>query len=265
MKLTLYQVDAFTSRVFGGNPAGVVPLDAWLPDAVMQSIAIENNLSETAFFIPSDPGYDLRWFTPATEVDLCGHATLGSAYVLFNELGFAGGQICFHTRNEGDLFVSRDHSGQLALDFPSKPPRACTAPPLLAEALGVEVPELFSNEDYLVVLPSERDVAAVKPDFKIMQDIDTRGIIVTAPGDEVDFVSRFFAPRYGIDEDPVTGSAHCVLTPFWSARLGKEVMTARQVSRRTGELVCSMRGERVSIAGHAVLYMKGEINLDLDR
>ena len=262
MKLSLYQVDAFTSEVFGGNPAAVVPLQAWLPDEVMQSIAIENNLSETAFFIPATGGYDLRWFTPATEVDLCGHATLASAFVLFNLLQHEGKQICFHTRNEGDLGVSLADDGSMALDFPSKPPVEAAQPQGLVEALGAKPMELHLNEDYLAVFPSEAAVKAISPDFKIMSEIDARGIIVTAPGDEVDFVSRFFAPKYGIDEDPVTGSAHCVLTPYWAKRLGKQSLDARQVSSRVGHLQCGLHDDRVSIAGRAVLYMQGEINID---
>jgi len=259
MKTRLYQVDAFTSRVFAGNPAGVCPLESWLPGDVMQSIAIENNLSETAFFIPMEDGYHLRWFTPKTEVDLCGHATLASAWVLFNELGYQGERIRFHTR-EGDLFVERRGEGELEMDFPVKKPRTCTTPPFLEKALGASPSELLSNEDYLAVFASEAEVAAIKPDFKIMAQIDTRGIIISAPGDRVDFVSRFFAPRYGIDEDPVTGSAHCVLTPFWAERLGKDILSARQISRRGGDLTCSLKGDRVFIAGHAILYMRGEID-----
>lgn len=259
MKIKLYQVDAFTDKVFGGNPAAVCPLQAWLPDEVLQSIALENNLSETAFFIPVEGAYHLRWFTPKTEVDLCGHATLASAFVLFNRLAYAGEAVRFHTR-EGDLCVARN-GAELVMDFPSKVPVACELPELLVAALGVTPLELFTNEDYLVVLQDEAAVRAVVPDFKTMTEIDTRGIIITAPGDKVDFVSRFFAPRYGIDEDPVTGSAHCVLTPFWSERLGRDDLVARQVSRRGGDLKCTLKGARVAIAGRAVLYLEGEIDI----
>ena len=263
MNIKLYQVDAFTSRVFAGNPAAVVPLESWLPDTVMQSIAIENNLSETAFFIPEGDGFHLRWFTPATEVDLCGHATLGSAFVLFELLGYEGDKIRFNTR-EGDLYVERHADGELEMDFPSKMPVRCDAPAVLFESLGIEPVEVFTNEDYLVLLPSEAHVRSIEPDFKLMEEVDTRGIIVTASGDEVDFVSRFFAPRYGIDEDPVTGSAHCVLTPFWAERLSKSTLRAKQISRRVGELKCSVRGSRVAIAGHAVKYMQAELDIPLD-
>ncbi len=262
MKTTMYQIDAFTSRVFAGNPAAVCPLTQWLPDDVMQAIAIENNLSETAFFIPEDDGFHLRWFTPATEVDLCGHATLASAYVLFNLLDYKGDKIRFNTR-EGNLYVERHADGELEMDFPSKMPVKCEAPAKLFKALGVEAVDVFSNEDYVVLLATETAVREVRPDFKLMAEIDTRGILVTAPGDEVDFVSRFFAPRYGIDEDPVTGSAHCVLTPFWAERLSKTTMRAKQISKRGGDLKCSVKGSRVAIAGHAVKYMQAEIELDL--
>jgi PhzF family phenazine biosynthesis protein len=259
MKIDLYQIDAFTDRVFSGNPAAVCPLQTWLPDAIMQSIAIENNLSETAFFIPAEEGFHLRWFTPKTEVDLCGHATLASAYVLFNELGYSADRIRFHTR-EGDLFVQKQ-GDELAMDFPTKTPVQCAMPDKLVDALGVQPLELYTNEDYLVLLSSEQMVRSIRPDFKTMSDIDTRGIIVTAPGDEVDFVSRFFAPRFGIDEDPVTGSAHCVLTPFWAQRLGKNSLSAKQVSKRGGDLKCVLAGERVKIIGKAMKYMQAEIEL----
>ena len=261
MKLKIYQVDAFTSEVFGGNPAAVVPLKSWLPDEVMQSIAVENNLSETAFFIPAKDAYDLRWFTPATEVDLCGHATLASAFVLFNILAHEDRYICFHTRNEGDLGVSLEEDGRMALDFPSKPPLEASIPPGFADALGAEAESLYLNEDYLAVFSSESEVMAIKPDFKIMSKIDARGIIVTAPGDEVDFVSRFFAPRFGIDEDPVTGSAHCSLIPFWSKRLNQDKLMAHQISNRGGVLKVEDKGERVLISGQAVTYLQATITI----
>jgi PhzF family phenazine biosynthesis protein len=260
MKLKLYQIDAFTNKVFGGNPAAVCPLDSWLPDQLMQSIAIENNLSETAFFIPKEDGFHLRWFTPKTEVDLCGHATLASAYVLFNLLDYSAEKIRFQTR-EGDLFVERKVE-ELIMDFPTKTPVKCEMPDLLVKALGVEPLDLYTNEDYVALLSSEDEVKAVSPDFNTMREIDTRGIIITAPGDQVDFVSRFFAPRFGIDEDPVTGSAHCVLTPFWAERLGKNSLTAKQVSARVGDLKCVLEGERVKIIGTAVQYMQAEIEID---
>lgn len=260
MKLKLYQIDAFTNKVFAGNPAAVCPLEKWLPDELMQSIAIENNLSETAFFIPTKNGFHLRWFTSKTEVDLCGHATLASAYVLFNLLEYSEDKIRFQTR-EGDLFVERQGE-ELVMDFPTKAPVKCDIPDLLVKALGVEPLALYTNEDYVALLSSEEDVKAVNPDFNTMREIDTRGIIVTAPGDEVDFVSRFFAPRFGIDEDPVTGSAHCVLTPFWAERLGKKSLTAKQVSSRVGDLKCVLEGPRVKIIGCAVQYMQAELEIE---
>lgn len=259
MKIKLYQIDAFTDKLFAGNPAAVCALESWLPDALLQSIAIENNLSETAFFIPLDDGFHLRWFTPKTEVDLCGHATLASAYVLFNLLGYSEQRIRFETRS-GDLFV--EHRGEeLVLDFPTKMPVKCAMPDLLVAALGVEPLALYTNEDYVALLSSEQEVRSVSPDFKTMCEIDTRGIIITAPGESVDFVSRFFAPKFGIDEDPVTGSAHCVLTPFWAERLGKDKMTAKQVSSRGGNLVCELAGDRVLLVGSAVQYMQAEIEV----
>lgn len=262
MFIDLYQVDAFTNRLFAGNPAGVCKLDEWLRDDIMQSIAIENNLSETAFFISQGDGFHLRWFTPKVEVDLCGHATLASAYVLFNELGFEGESIRFATRS-GDLFVSRE-GDLLTLDFPTKTPLPCDMPDGLPEALGVDALEIQTNEDYVVLLESEKAVLNATPDFKLLSDIDTRGTIITAPGDEVDFVSRFFAPRYGIDEDPVTGSAHCVLVPYWAEKLGKKELSARQVSARGGDLWCKLSDERVEISGSARMYMKAQIELDDD-
>lgn len=259
MKIKLYQIDAFTEELFAGNPAAVCPLDAWLPDETMQSIAIENNLSETAFFVPLQDGFHLRWFTPKTEVDLCGHATLATAYVIFNLRGYAEERIRFETRS-GDLFVERRGRG-LALDFPVKVPVKCAMPDLLIEALGVEPLDLYTNEDYVALLSSEQEVRSIAPDFKTMGKIDTRGIIVTAPGESVDFVSRFFAPKFGIDEDPVTGSAHCVLTPFWAERLGKNKMTAKQVSSRGGDLLCELAADRVLLVGSAVQYMQAEIEV----
>ncbi len=259
MKIKLYQIDAFTSKVFAGNPAAVCPLESWPGDSIMQSIAHENNLSETAFFVPVNDGFHLRWFTPKTEVELCGHATLASAFVLFNLPGYAENRIRFETLS-GDLFVWR-RGNELELDFPAKPPVKCDVPELLVEALGVEPLELYTNEDYVVLLSSEQEVKSIAPDFKTLCNIDTRGTIITAPGDSVDFVSRFFAPKYGIDEDPVTGSAHCVLTPFWAERLGRNKMTARQVSARGGDLACELAGSRVKITGSAVQYMQGEIEV----
>lgn len=257
MKLSLFQVDAFSSRVFGGNPAGVCPLDSWLDYDVMQAIAAENNLAETAFFVAGPDRFHLRWFTPTAEVDLCGHATLASAWVLFEKLGVKAPEVCFDTRS-GMLTVKRD-GAKLSMDFPSRPGDPCDVPPALLTGLGIRSAEVLRARDYLVVLESEAAVRAIKPDFAKLMEVETFGIIVTAPGDGTDFVSRFFAPRMGVPEDPVTGSSHCTLIPYWAKRLGKQHMKAHQVSPRGGEIFCGHYDARVSIAGHAVLYLEGTI------
>lgn len=259
MRIPYYEAAAFTSKPFGGNPAGVCLLPAWLPDATLQSIAAENNLSETAFLVPRGDDYDLRWFTPETEVDLCGHATLASALILFTEAGFKGDTARFHSQS-GLLSVTK--AGQvLELDFPSRPPQPCVAPEALIRGLGRQPVKILKSRDYLAVFPSETDVRALRPDFAALQSMDALGIIATAPGSDCDFVSRFFAPGAGIAEDPVTGSSHCTLIPFWAQRLGKPELFARQVSKRGGELFCRLAGERVRIGGEAVLYLKGNIEL----
>ncbi len=262
MRIPLFQVDAFTSRVFGGNPAAVALLDSWLPDAALQAIAEENNLAETAFVVRGSAGWELRWFTPNTEVDLCGHATLAAADVLLSHAEPAenGDLIEFATRS-GALRVRRDADG-LVMDFPARPPRPVSAPPALLESLAIAPREVLAADDYFVVYDSEHEIRALAPDFALLSCCDLRGVICTAPGDEVDFVSRFFAPRVGIDEDAVTGSAHTSLTPYWAARLGKQALTARQLSVRGGALWCENAGERVLIKGQVALYMKGEIELD---
>ncbi|HEX6982865.1 MAG TPA: PhzF family phenazine biosynthesis protein [Balneolaceae bacterium] len=257
MKLPIYQVDAFAEHIFKGNPAAVCPLDEWLPDEVLQNIAMENNLSETAFFVEQEDGYRLRWFTPAIEVDLCGHATLASAHVLFEHLGY-GEEIIRFDSNSGELKV-RKNGGRLVMDFPSSELNTVEMPDNLEKALGITVKEVFQATDYLCILESEGQVHNLNPDFKMMSQIETRGIIVTAPGNEVDFISRFFAPAAGIDEDPVTGSAHTMLTPYWSKELGKTELTGHQVSKRGGILYCKQKGDRVELAGEARIYLKGEI------
>lgn len=258
--ILFFEVHSFTQNIFHGNPAGVCPLDRWIDDDSMQRIASENNLSETAFFVPNEDHYELRWFTPTVEVDLCGHATLATAYVLFDHLGQEGDTIVFHTRS-GELTVWKDNDF-LIMDFPSRPPESTDIPEHMITGLGCEVENISKARDYLIVLESEEDVRKLQPDFSELDKIDCEGIIVTAPGDEVDFVSRFFAPRMGITEDPVTGSAHSTLTPYWAERLGKKRLTARQVSERGGDLWCKLMGDRVQIAGHAVLYVKGFLNWD---
>jgi len=259
MEIPIYQIDAFTSRVFSGNPAAVCPLEAWLDEGLMQGIAQENNLSETAFFVPDGDGYHIRWFTPVAEVDLCGHATLASAFVLFEYLAPSKDQVTFHSRS-GKLTVKKDKD-LLAMDFPSRPPGPCKTPPALIKALGKAPLEVLAAEDYFVVFSNEQEIMDLEPDMSGLKKVDLRGVITTAPGDDVDFVSRFFAPKFGIDEDPVTGSAHCALTPYWSNRLKKKALRGRQVSRRGGELSCGDRGNRVIIAGRAVQYMKGIIRI----
>lgn len=262
MRLPVYQVDAFTDRPFAGNPAAVVPLDAWLPDSVMQAVAMENNLSETAFFTGAGGEYRLRWFTPAAEVDLCGHATLATAFVLFGPLGYGGDVLRFTTKS-GGLAVTRDGEG-LAMNFPSRPPAPCAAPPELARALGA-LPEavLRSGRTLVGVFDREEDVRGLAPDMALVAALDCEGLVVTAPGGGgVDFVSRCFAPAVGVPEDPVTGSAHCVLTPYWAARLGKQELLAHQVSARGGEIACRDLGERVALSGRAVLTMEGTIIIE---
>ena len=262
MRTPLYQVDAFaTDEPFSGNPAAVCPLGTWLPDAVMQAVAAENNLSETAFFVPEGDGYRLRWFTPTTEVDLCGHATLASAFVVFGWLAPWRRGVTFQTEKAGPLTVTRDN-GLLALDFPARPPQPCAISEALADALGKRPTALLAARDYLAVFERAEDVAALKPDLAAVAGLDRFAVIVTAPGtDGVDFVSRFFAPARGIDEDPVTGSAHCTLIPYWAGRLGRSRLEARQLSRRGGHLSCGLHGDRVTIAGRAVLYMEGTITI----
>jgi len=259
MRIPLYHVDAFTSEVFSGNPAAVCLLDRWLDDPILQAIALENNLSETAFLVPNARGFDLRWFTPVTEVALCGHATLASAFVLFNCQNWPEECIRFHTRRSGELVVTR-RGDLLEMDFPAIAAHIITPPAGLTGALGVTPQEtLGSAEDLLVVLDSEKTVREVQPDFLALARIACRGIIITARGERCDFVSRFFAPRLGIPEDPVTGSSHSVLAPYWAGRLGKNYLHALQVSKRGGELFCTHAGERVKISGQAALYMEGMI------
>lgn len=260
MKLPLYQIDAFTDKVFAGNPAAVCPLDDWLPDEVMQSIAAENNLSETAFFVGGEGRYHLRWFTPACEVDLCGHATLATAFLILNRLEPELDAVTFETRS-GVLKVARDGDG-LAMDFPVRSAAAVAPAADLVDALGQAPQEVFlSADNVLAVYGDEAEVRELRPNMEALATCTSHGVIVTAPGNACDFVSRFFAPAWGIPEDPVTGSAHCTLVPFWAERLGKTDLVARQVSARGGLLTCRAIGERVRLAGRAVLYLEGEITV----
>ncbi len=259
MEIPVYQVDAFTSHIFGGNPAMVCPLGEWLPDETLQAIAMENNLSETAFFVKDGDQFHLRWFTPSVEVDLCGHATLASAYVLFEFLEPKREEVTFTTAS-GELTVTR-HNGRLSMDFPARPPGPVEPCPGLIEALGPPPVEVLAARDYLVVYEDEDIVRSLEPDMRALMDIDLFAVIVTAPGRRADFVSRFFAPAKGVNEDPVTGSAHCTLVPYWSKRLGKTQLVGRQVSLRGGTLHCEDRGGRVTMAGEAALFLKGSILL----
>lgn len=257
MKIKQYQIDAFATRAFEGNPAAVCPLESWLDDGILQAIAEENNLSETAFFVPSEKGFELRWFTPVKEVDLCGHATLASAHVIFEILGYAKQAITFETRS-GDLFVER-HGKLLKMDFPARPPAPCMLSEILLKGLGQRPVEVLAANDYMAVFDSEATVCAITPDQSLLSQLDLRGVIATARGTDVDFVSRFFAPKSGIPEDPVTGSAHCTLAPYWANKLGKNILSARQVSKRGGNIACEVNSGRVMLSGYAVTFMEAEI------
>ncbi len=259
MQIPIYQVDAFSGRPFAGNPAAVCPLTSWLADEQMQSIAAENNLSETAFFVAEGEGYRLRWFTPVTEVDLCGHATLASAFVIFRHLSPQLDRASFQTLS-GQLIVSRS-GDRLTLDFPARPAIAVDPPPQLIPAMGLAPQEVLAAADCMLVYETEEQVRTLKPDMARLAAIDFFAFIATAPGRDCDFVSRFFAPAQGVAEDPVTGRAHCTLTPYWSRRLGKKQLFARQVSPRGGELWCEDKGDRVLISGQAVEVLSGTISL----
>ena len=266
MKVRLFQVDAFTKTVFGGNPAAICPLEEWMDTDRMQAIARENNLSETAFFVETDHGYDLRWFTPTTEVDLCGHATLATALVLWRHLGKKASTLEFNTRS-GLLKVSR-RSDMIEMDLPLIQTELCKEQPEeLVRGLGRTPEEVVAygaekkHGNYVAIYKNESDVRGLDPDLPTLKRLGKMGVSVTAPGDDSDFVSRYFAPSFGIDEDPVTGSIHCALTPYWAKRLGKSRLHALQVSSRGGELFCELLEERVRVAGHAVCYMEATIRI----
>jgi len=259
MRIPLFQVDAFTSRLFGGNPAAVCPLESWLDERTMQAIAAENNLAETAFFVGRGGRYDLRWFTPLVEVDLCGHATLASAFVIFNRLEPSLTEASFRSKS-GELRVMRS-GDRLTLDFPAWPPARREVTEAVTRALGAAPREVWESHDLMAVYDSEEDVRRLEPAMDRVAALDGFALIATAPGRSADFVSRFFAPRQGIPEDPATGRAHCTLTPYWARRLGKPKLHAVQLSRRGGELFCEDRGERVAIAGQAVQFLEGTIEV----
>lgn len=265
MKLTIYQVDAFAEKPFAGNPAAIIPLEDWLDDDLMQQIAMENNLSETAYFVknqgPVTEGYHLRWFTPGYEIDLCGHATLASAYVIKNFVEPHAAEIRFTTQKAGVLKASAKE-GVYTLDFPSRVPQPCEVPSRLLKSLGLGTAvEVLRSRDYFVVLPNEEAVKNIEPDYEVMKGLDSVGVIVTARGHAADVVSRCFYPGAGIPEDPVTGSAHCNIVPYWSGKLGKTTLFCRQLSPRGGELYCTLEGDRVLMRGKCVLFMQGEIHI----
>ncbi|WP_088329399.1 PhzF family phenazine biosynthesis protein [Lacimicrobium sp. SS2-24] len=259
MHISLYQVDAFASQPFEGNPAAVCPLPHWPDDSLLQRIAEENNLSETAFFVPMDDHYQLRWFTPAEEVDLCGHATLAAAHVLFKHGSHTEDDIVFETRS-GRLTVRRNEEG-LVMDFPASMPRVVSPPAALLDGLGCTPCEVLQAFDYIVVLASEQQVKTLTPDLSLWLKLDGRGVVVTAPGDKVDFVSRCFFPKLRINEDPVTGSAHCETAPLWASKLDKTTLIATQLSSRCGKLKCEVKGDRVELTGRCADYLQGTITL----
>ncbi|MGP5308413.1 PhzF family phenazine biosynthesis protein [Vreelandella alkaliphila] len=260
MNIDLYQVDAFAAKPFEGNPAAACPLEAWLDDTLLQAIATENNLSETAFFVPTESGYHLRWFTPSVEVDLCGHATLAAAWVIFNVLGDSAETLQFETRS-GQLLVQRD-SDELAMDFPAKVVEPLAMEAEVKAALGInEIEELLISDDIVVVVNDAQLIESLTPDMQQLKHLPGRGIVVTAKGSDVDFVSRWFGPKVGVEEDPVTGSAHTSLAPYWAKKLGKQQLTARQGGARKGALSCEIEGNRVIIKGRVAPYLKGVITL----
>jgi len=263
--MTFYHIDAFTDTLFAGNPAAVCPLESWLPEALMRQIAAENNLSETAFFVPRAGAaghYDIRWFTPAAEIALCGHATVASAHVLWAHQGVRAEQLVFHSQS-GPLPVQRAADGRITLDFPARPPQLLAVHPTgLTDGLRATPLDVLAANSVVAVFGSAAEVQALKPNFARLLDVDYHGVIATAPGPAgIDFVSRYFGPRVGVNEDPVTGSAHSILIPYWAARLGKMELRARQISPRGGDLWCRLRGDRVDIGGYAVTYAVGELRV----
>ena len=257
MKLTIYQIDAFANELFKGNPAAVVPLNNWLDDQLMQKIAEENNLSETAFFVPTETGFHIRWFTPQYEVNLCGHATLATSFVIFNYMGYNKDQILFQSKS-GELTIGKKDD-EIEMDFPIMSPKRCKTPQGIVDAFGKAPSVCLLNEDYIAVYDDENFVKTVKPNFEKIKQLDQRAVMVTAKSEQYDFVSRFFIPNHGIDEDPVTGSSFTKLIPYWARVLQKSKFVAKQVSKRGGVVRCQIEGDRVKISGRAILYLKGEI------
>lgn len=261
MNIKLYQIDAFSQHIFKGNPAAVCPLEAWLSDDILQAIALENNLSETAFCVANATGFDIRWFTPSKEVNLCGHATLACAKVIFDELAYDKDVIVFQSRS-GELKV-RKNNDLFELDFPNNQATECEAPSALLNAFASTPVKVLKKQDYMVVFAHEQDVINAQPDLTLLKTLDLQGVVITAASDQYDFVSRFFAPNFGIDEDPVTGSSFTELAPYWAQQLNKTQLHAKQVSSRGGEVFCQVLKERVLISGHAVKYLSGTITIDL--
>ena len=260
MKQKIYQIDAFTSKLFGGNPAAVCILESWLETDLMQQIAAENNLAETAFAVKNTNHYELRWFTPEIEVDLCGHATLATAFVIFNYYGYKENTLRFISPRSGELLVQKSESGLLTMDFPTDDVTPVSEQTNISKAIGKQPVETYKGKtDYMLIYEFQAEIEAITPNFHLLNELDCRGVIVTAKGNEVDFVSRFFAPQCGIPEDPVTGSAHTTLTPYWSEKLNKKTLTAKQLSERGGDIQCEYLGDRVKISGHGVCYLIGEI------
>ena len=260
MKQKIYQIDAFTSKLFGGNPAAVCILESWLETDLMQQIAAENNLAETAFALKNTNHYELRWFTPEIEVDLCGHATLATAFVIFNYHGYKENTLRFISPRSGELLVQKSESGLLTMDFPTDDVTLVSEQTNITKAIGKQPLETYKGKtDYMLIYKSQAEIEAIKPNFHLLNELDCRGVIITAKGNEVDFVSRFFAPQCGIPEDPVTGSAHTTLTPYWSEKLNKKTLTAKQLSERGGDIQCEYLGDRVKLSGHGVCYLIGEI------
>ncbi len=260
MKFKIYQIDAFAKNMFEGNPAAVCPLDVWIGDTRMQKIAAENNLAETAFFVKNGERFDLRWFTPTKEVNLCGHATLASAYVIFNYFDYNKEIIEFNSKS-GVLKVSKNDA-LITMDFPSEPPQVCQTPQAILDAFEIKPKEVLKCVDYIVVFADDVDITKLTPKFEELKKLDLRGVCITTVDEEYDFVSRFFAPNYGIDEDSVTGSAYTQLTPYWAKKLNKRHFTSKQLSKRGGEVSCKLQGDRVFISGEGICYMIGEIKLD---
>ena len=259
MKLNLYQIDAFAKNIFEGNPAGVCPLNEWIEDSTMQKIANENNLSETAFFVKENDSFHIRWFTPSNEVDMCGHATLASAYVIFEILNYKENEIIFNSKS-GILKVTKDND-KFKMNFPIQEIVKCDIPNNILKAFDRKPIECYKSMDYILIFENEEDIINAKPNLELLKDIDVRGIIITSKSKKYDFINRFFAPKYGVNEDPVTGSAFTQLIPYWNTVLNKDIFIAKQVSQRGGEVFCKLKNDRVEISGYVKKYLEGIIEL----